>query len=357
MKILDRYLLRELIGPFFLAVVGFLIIMIADALYYITPLIRSRETPFLLVAKVLALKVPAILVLALPVAILFATLFSLGKLSRDTEITAIRMGKVSFYRIMLPFIFVGIIVSYSAFYLNERVVPFANHQSENIIRRLLLSQSFPYIQENIFFKGDASRFFFVRRYYKEMQLLEGILVYELSYDMYPRVLTAQKGYWRENKWHLQDGAVHKYDDKGYLVYEARFNKMEIHIDFNPVDFFGEQRTPQEMSSKELIEQIKIFQKGGIDTKTLQTDYYFKFSIPFACLIFVLIGAPLSVRFGRQSAVVGVILSIVLVFIYYVLMSASRLLGFEGIIPPVLAAWSQNILFGMSAIYIIWKVEH
>lgn len=357
MKILDRYLLKELSSPFLLAMSGFLIIMTADALYWITPLIRAKETPLALVIKILILKIPAILVLAFPVAILFATLFSLGKLSRDGEITAIRIGKVSFYRLMMPFAIVGIIVSIIAFWTNEKIVPSANHQSENIIRRLILSQSLPYIQENIFFKGDESRFFFVRRYYKQMQLMEGILVYELSSDIYPRVLTAKRAYWKKNKWQLEEGTLHKYDEQGYLAYEAKFKTLDINIDFNPIDFIGEQRTPQEMSRRELLQQIEIFKKGGIDTKTLQTDYHFKFSIPFACLVFVLIGAPLSVKFGKKSAAVGVVLSIILVFIYYILMSVSRLLGFEGIISPFIAAWSQNILFGSAAIYLIWKVEH
>ena len=340
-----------------MALVGFLLMMIADALFGVTDLIINKGIPSALVVKLLLLKIPAILVLAFPISTLFATLLSLGRLSRDNEIISIRMGRISFYRIMLPFVIFGIIVSFTAYYINEKIVPWTNHSSENILRRLILQQAIPLIQENIFFKGGPDKFFYVKRYDKMNSLLEGILIYETSSYFYPRVLTARSAKWEGSRWRLLDGAIHKFSEDGHLQYEAKFSSLIVNIDFNPVDFFGNQKTPQEMSRQELLEQIKIFERGGIDTRRLSTDYYFKFSIPFACLIFVLIGAPLSVRWGKAGTVMGVILSIVLVFIYYILMSVSRSFGFNGLLHPFFAAWSQNILFGVVAIYLVWKVEH
>lgn len=357
MKILDRYLVKGLIGYFLAVILGFSFIMAANQLFFSTDLFIYKGTPLAVVLRWLILKLPAILVLAFPVSMLFATLLSLSRLAKDGEITAMRSGKISFYRIMLPFLLTGIMVSLLAYLTNEKIVPFTNHLSENIIRRLILSQSLPIIQENAFFKGGENRYFYVRRYNKEASLLEGVMIYELSSGEFPQVLTAKRARWEKDSWHLKEGVIHKYDRDGYIDYEAKFKDLKIHIDFNPTDFFGNQRTPQEMSRKELLKQIKIFKRGGIDTKSLSTDLHFKISIPFACLIVVLISAPLSLRSAQGGALAAILFSVTLVSAYYVLMSVSYTFGKNGLLPPVVAAWSQNAIFGITGLYLVWKAEH
>lgn len=358
MKILDKYLLKEVFPIFLIVIFLFIIMMIGnDLLFIYTDLIITRKTPFILATKLLLLRLPAFLVLAFPVSILFGSLLSLGKLTKDNEITAMRMGRISFYRLMFPLLVLGIIMSFVAYLTNEEIVPWTNHASENIVRRLILSQPLPYIKENIFFKGGEDKYFYVRKYNKESSLLEGVMIYEITSEKYPRVITAKQAYWKGDSWYLKDGIIHKYDKDGYLEYEINFKDLQIHIEINPVEFFGEQRTPQEMSAKELFKQIKIFEKGGIDTKALAVDFHFKFSIPFACFIVVLIGAPLSIKAGRAGGFLGIIFSILLTFFYYVLMSVSRSFGFQGMLSPLLAAWFPNLIFAIIGIYLIWKVEH
>ncbi len=357
MKLLDAYFVREQAGPFLLALSGFCLMMLADSLFYTAEIIVDRGAPAMVIIKWLLLRLPAVLVLAFPVSVLFSTLFALGRMSRDNEILALRTGRVSFYRIMLPFVFMGVIASFLAYVTNEKIVPWTNHASENIFRRLILSQSLPQIQENILFKGGPNLHFYIRRYYPIPKMAEGVYVYEAGSGTFPRTMTSKRAFLENETWQLQDGVVHHYSEDGGLDYEAKFKTMKIHLDVNLLDFFGNQKTPQEMNAKELLQQITLFKRGGVDVKRLATDYYFKFSIPAACLMVALLASPLSLVFGKGGIIFGVILSIVLTFIYYVIMSLGRSFGFIGILPPWLAAWMPNLFFGSAAVFLIWKVEH
>ena len=121
-------------------------------------------------------------------------------------------------------------------------------------------------------------------------------------------------------------------------------------------FFENQRTPQEMSSNELRQQISILQQAGADTKNFEVDLHMKYSIPFTGLIFVLLGVPLGLRVKKGSKATGIIISIVLVLLYYILLSTNRSFGRGGMLTPVLAAWLPNIIFGILGVIIMFRAE-
>ncbi|GAI79510.1 unnamed protein product, partial [marine sediment metagenome] len=140
------------------------------------------------------------------------------------------------------------------------------------------------------------------------------------------------------------------------AYEMSFTTLDIILKEDVQKFFKNQRIPQEMSSKELRQQIDILQQAGVDTKSFEVDLYMKYSVPFSGLIFVLLGVPLGLRVKRGSKATGIIISIVLVFIYYISVSTIRSFGRGGIIFPVLAAWLPNIIFAILGTILIFRAE-
>ena len=111
-----------------------------------------------------------------------------------------------------------------------------------------------------------------------------------------------------------------------------------------------------MSSRELQKQIQILENAGVDTKNFEVDYHVKFSLPFSGLIFAIMGVPLGIRFSRGGKAPGIIISIVLVFLYYVLYSLFRSLGRGGLILPIASAWVPNILFALLGVYLVFQTE-
>jgi lipopolysaccharide export LptBFGC system permease protein LptF len=164
-------------------------------------------------------------------------------------------------------------------------------------------------------------------------------------------------------WEFEDGWRVEFDQVGSVSNQQRFKDEPLKINLARAiqDLWINQKTAQEMSTAELKRQIDqlgggstTWQSSAIDDMTL--DYHLRFSIPLSCLIFALMAAPLSLRFARGGSFWGILLSIVLGFIYYNIIFFAKIVGANGAIPPVVAGWSQNIVFGLLAGVLILREE-
>ncbi|MFH0887334.1 MAG: LptF/LptG family permease, partial [bacterium] len=121
--------------------------------------------------------------------------------------------------------------------------------------------------------------------------------------------------------------------------------------------FAQQKTPQEMNSRELFSHMKLLEQGGVATNALSTEFHLKYSIPMVSLVFALIGIPLSLPSIRGGKSWGIVLSVVIVFSFYVFASILRSLGRGGVIPPIIAAWTPNITFIIIGIGLLFKESY
>ncbi|MBI3923664.1 MAG: LptF/LptG family permease, partial [Armatimonadetes bacterium] len=325
--ILDRYLVKELILPWVVGVVAFLVIFLGHTLYQIVDMILNRGIPAIPVAQMLLYRVPAVCVLALPVATLLSISLVINRMEREFEISAMRTGGVSLLRIALPLFGFGGLMTLASYTLNEKVAPWANHRSENIVRQILLSNPMPMIQENKYFKASEDYYFYVHRFDPDKNVLEDIMVYERQpgTSRFPRVYIAKRAFERRGVWHLVSCRVHEFDEEGHLKLETTEIVKEITFNFGQSirSFSGETRGPTEMPADELKRQIKLFDRGGIDVHSMEVDYYMKFSVPCACFVLALLAFPLSRRWARAGSFMGILITVLLVFLYNGLMGWSR----------------------------------
>ncbi|HHV93839.1 MAG TPA: YjgP/YjgQ family permease [Firmicutes bacterium] len=354
LTILDGYVIKEVLSPFGLCVGGFTIILLSGYLFELMDLLLVKKVPASTVLRLLGYKLPSIVVLTLPLAVLFATLLALGRLAKDNEITIMRMAGFSLFRIAVPLLAIGAAVSGITYWANERVVPEMNHLEANLVRRIVFEDSPPSIEEQVFFRDPEGRFFYIERVDSQRRQLRNILVYDVKHGPYPRLITAAAGEYGEGKWCLRDGIVQELDEKGIVENQVRFQYMELPLAGKPERFFGGQKTTSEMSRKELGEHIQLFQQSGLQVDDFVVDYHLKLALPFASLIFVLVGAPLCFAFGRGGKMFGVVISLVIMFLYYVVTSVARSMGANGLIPPILAAWLSNVLFAGLGIGLLVK---
>jgi len=357
MKILDRYLLKELIGPFFLGVGGFILFMVAHILFLLTDIIVNKRVPFGVVAQMMILRMPAILILTFPVGMLFGTVLAINRLVADNEITSLCTSGISFSRIVLPYAIVGLILSIVTFVSNEKIVPWTTHKSENIVRRMILKQQAPVIDANVFQRGPNNQMFYVGVVDHKAHILRNVIIFELGDGYFPKVTIAKEATWDSKYWYLRDGVVNQYDDNGMLSWEAKFQQLKVLVNVDVENFFAGQKTPQEMTTKELSEQIKRFSRSGQNVKDFVVDFHMKFSLPLANLIVVLIGAPLCLKGPKSGKMIGIAYGFGVIFLYYNLMSIGRAFAINGLIPPVLGAWLPDIVVGSAGLVLIYKVEH
>jgi len=354
MKIIDRYVVFEMLGPFLIGVVGFVLVLAVDLLFTMADLIINKGVPLWAMVKLLIYKLPAIMVLTFPVSTLFAVAMALGRLSKDNEIIALRTSGISLYRISVPILIIGILVSFASYFTNEKLVPHANHVSSNIIRQIIYKRPLPEVKQNVFFKDAHNRFYYAKRVNMKNKTMDNIMVYEVSQDKYPRVILAEKATFSGRIWNLNKGLVHKYDKNGFLNYEATFTNMRLNVSEDVLSF-SNQKTSQEMDSGELKNMITMLDKGGVNTNALQTELLMKFSIPATCFVFALIGIPFSLPNPRSGRTWGMIVTIVFMFTFYVFASVFRSLGKGGILPPAAAAFTPQLSFmAIGFLLLFWE---
>ncbi|HOR42628.1 MAG TPA: LptF/LptG family permease [Atribacterota bacterium] len=355
-KIIDRYIISQVTSTFLGIVALLTILLIVETMFELTEILINKKAPIISVIQLLFYRLPAFLAVTFPVALLGSSELAIAQMSTNNEIAAMRTGGISFRRIMLPFLIAGILVSILSFVTNDYIVPGTNHTSQNIIREIVLKKGPPNIKRNVFFRDAENRYFYINRLDEQNMIMREIMIYEMTRERFPRVITAAEGRWVVDTWQLKYGTIYNYDSEGKITYEMSFQDMDIEVKEDLQDFFKNQRTPQEMSSKELRQQIQILKDAGVDTNNFEVDYHVKYSFPVSGLIFALIGVPLGIQMKRSTKATGLIISIILVFLYYVIYSLCRAMGRGGMIDPFVSSWIPNVIFLALGIVLVVRVE-
>lgn len=354
-KILDRYIVLELVGPFVFIVMGFLIVMLPTILLQLTDLIVKSGASIQAVSTIFFFKLPYFVVLAFPVAYLFATLLAIGRMTKDFEIIAMRSMGTSLRRIIVPIMIGSLVVSAGALAINELVVPFANKKINATIQEMVKNLSRPPIKENTFFQGTDNRYFYVKEVGKD-GVMKDVFIFDKTKDGLPQVIQAEQARWVGNVYRLEFGTNYKYDRDGFIEYEVAFKTMDIQLSLNVTNLLPPGLESSELSSQQLMGQLGDLRKTGGPTNKLEVDLYKKWAIPLATFCAALIAAPLGMMFSRMGGYVGVAFSIILVFIWYVTQQITEAAGNFGYIPPFFAAWTGNMIFVVVGSVLLWRLD-
>lgn len=358
MRIIDRYIARELVMPFAIGFCTFLVLLIGNLLFDNIDYVLKQGIPLSIVGKLVLYSIPRLLVYTFPVSVLFATSLTINRLARDSEITAMRIATVSIYRLLVPIAIFGAVMSVVAFVNGEVAAPWAEHRAQQAIRQMWQTQALPPIQPNVFFNSENNWFYVdkVKRTGTNTSTLEHVMIYQLSAgEGYPLLITAEKAWSKDNVWYLQNGIRHELDNKGFTKLEQGFKTLTINLKRPFNDYLVEYKSTQEMGMGELRHQLTTMQRSGVRiAPDMLLELHLKIALPLACLVVGLCCAPLGLKFARSGSFMGILLSIMVVFLYHNTMLLCKALGTNGGVPPVLAAWAPNMIFALAGAYLIWK---
>ncbi|HSV30810.1 MAG TPA: LptF/LptG family permease [Atribacteraceae bacterium] len=356
-RVMDRYLMKESTIGMFTWVGAVTIVMLVQTIFELADFFVNKRVPLLIVLEILLLYIPAHMVMTFPISGLLASQLTLSRLCRESELVAIEAGGVSLKRFLQPFLIFGLFVSLGAYAINDFVVPEANHRAQVLIREFVYKEGPPRIEQNVFFRDADNRYFYVGEIDNESWELRNIIIYELGtrHD-YPDVILAQTGLWQDEHWILREGVTHRYNELGHLIQEIEFSEMVIDMREELKDFFTRQRSPEELSSRDLSRQIDILRQAGAATENYEVAYYLKMAIPFSAFVFLLFGMPLGIQRTRDPKALGVIVTVLMAFVYNMLLSITRSLGRGGVMEPWLAAWLPDILFGVLGLILFVTVD-
>lgn len=363
LRIIYKYIYKELITPFFFGVAAFTGIFIGtDLLFELTEYYTVWGVEFLTIFKLFFLNLPSIIVLTFPMATLLATIMAYSRMTGDSEVTAFRAGGISLYKLILPALIIGLLMTGVTIFVNELIVPQANYQYKQIVYRFKHGENMPKTQYNLYLTpldADNNRpdyILYTHQFDGDTGVMKDVLLQEYESGDPTTLIKADKAEWLEDGWKFFDGSIYHLKE-GARVPTMTFSEYRTREDIhNPDRIANLDKDPEDMSLSELSEYIGIQEKQGRGAFEEKVRWHQHFSIPFANFIFALLAAPLGVKPRRNSgSATGMGLSIIVIFIYYALMTVGSALGGQGTVQPWLGAWMQNFFFLIVGGFMLYKV--
>jgi len=355
MKILRNYLLKEFTGPFLLTlgVLSFLMIIVGN-LKKIADLVINKGVDIFSVAKLFLLMTPYMITYALPISILVAVLMSLGRLSSDNEIIAIRSSGINLFRLILPLITLGLILSLSLLLFNDRAASYAHFEYRKTLIRIGVKNPTAAFEEGVFINSFQKYVLFIYKVDQKRNRLLNVRIYEPQGDDKPtRTIVAKGGEFitipekNSVKLKLIDGTSDEPDPNNPTNF-YKLNFRTYFMNLNMADAQKDKRLEKkekEMTIQELRSEIKRMKSLNINPAPLIVLIHEKLTLAFSCLIFVLLGAPLAIITRRREKSINIGIAILIIAIYYPLLIGCESIGMENHMNPALIMWIPNIIFG------------
>lgn len=357
MRILAEYLIREFLRYFglLLGIFTFIYLLI-DFLDHIDNFLNYKST-FMEVLWYYIYKTPFILIQMSSISVLLTVIIVLSQMNRSNEITALKAGGVSVFRLSLPLILMALVVSLANFALAEGVVPYANSRVAALwAYEMHHEENKPRVKAHMRFKSwyKADKAIYnVRRFHGATGIIEGVSLYFLDDSFHlTRRVDAKKGVFRNGQWTFMDGTDKTIGPKGQFK-TTKFKEKQILLQAKPEDFQYVEKTVDQMSLAELDVFIAKLRREGYDTTYYQIDRQVKFSLPFVCTVLTLLAIPLTLRQNPESGMArAVAIGVGVAFAYLAFFAVSRSLGHSETLPVFLAAWLPSIVFSLSGAYLL-----
>jgi lipopolysaccharide export system permease protein len=354
---LDRYVLLSWLKIFVLTSLGFPVVSILINLTDTLNRLLDRGLTMQEIAISYLYSIPENVFLVMPAAVLFATVFTVGAMSRHSELTAAKAGGQSFHRLMRPIFVAAACASVLAFVVGE-LAPGATARQMEIQKA---KQSRPTrTRFNFVYRGDAGWVYTIRSLDVATRQLKQLLLERQGTGLsYPGlVLTADSASYDDSLkiWRLRHGASRVIAGP---VRQATFNFRSMRLralSQSPADLLAEPKAPDEMRYAELGRYIDALKRSGNDANKLVVEQALKLALPATCIIIALFGAPLAVTSPRAGAAVGIAISLGTTVTFLLLIQITKAVGAGGVINPVLAAWIPNVVFLFTALVLLAKVR-
>jgi lipopolysaccharide export system permease protein len=360
LKIIDKYLIKQFLQTVFFSLLAFILIfLVVDAMENLDDFI-DQNVPILEIIHYYIVFTPEIIKLITPVAVLFGALFTAGKASSLSELTAMRASGVSLYRFMAPFVITAFIISLFSLYFGGYVVPMAN-KTKIYIEQTYLKKGLAFTGNNIYFQDTKTRIVSISYFDSNLnwanrvsiqdfnkndltQMTNRIDAQRLEYDSLKNIWIAYNGIERT---FTRDTESDKY-----------FDTMKIaNLHFKPVDLTKKQEKPAEMNLGELSELIDSQKKAGTNPTLAQIEYHSRIAFAMTSVIIVLFGLPISANKRKSGLAVQVGINILIAFVYLVFMKVSQAFGKNGALDPILTAWFANIIFAAGTFITLPRMKY
>ena len=363
--LLDDYVMREYATNFAIVLFSFSgLFLIFTFFELIGPIFRNR-TPLITVGEYLINLIPYILYNVTPLCALVAVLVTFGALNRTSELTAMKTSGISLYRIITPVIVVTILISAGLFAFDESYLPSANRRQEALLSIIKdkPAQTFSrpdrqWISGQTNNAGEPARIFYYQRFDAETNKFANLTVFEFdpaNFTLHRRIF-ATSARWdpQVNNWVFVNGWQRTFAGETIASYQPFTVSTFPEIKEQPTYFKKEYIPSQEMSYAELSDYIADLKQSGFETKRLSVQLNKKIAYPLITLVMAILAIPFALSMGKKGSLTGIATAIGLAITYYVVALVFESLGNVNTLPAVLAAWTPDLLFGITGAYLLLR---
>jgi LPS export ABC transporter permease LptF/LPS export ABC transporter permease LptG len=358
--LIDVYLLQQFFYYFLVLLAGFILIFDAFTLFDLLGDISKNNIPISMVLSYFRYLVPLMMYQLAPLATLVATLVTLAVLAKNNEVIAFKASGMSLYRLVLPLTLAGCLIAGGMFLLDDTYLPYANQRQDALRNQIKGRPAQTYFQparQWIF--GENAKIYNYELFDPDQNLFGGLSVFELDPDTFQirRRVFAERATWvqSENTWALTGGWIRDFKEGKVSQYTPFKVQSLPEISEPPSYFRREVRQSYQMNWRQLGEYIQGLRQAGFDTARLSVQWQKKFAFPLIAAIIVFLGAPFAFLTGTRGAVGGLAVAVGVAIVYWATAALFEAMGSVGQLPPLLAAWSPDAIFGFLGVYFFLKM--
>ncbi len=349
---LRRYFLREVVTPFLFGIGVFTFILLTARMLKLVELVVNRGVPIYQIAKVFGYILPTFLEVTVPMGLLLAILLSFGRKSADSEIVALKTSGISLYQMMVPVLLFTMVIYVLSFFVAAYARPWGNVGLKTSLYEIAKTRASAGLQERVFNDDFAGLVIYVEHVDPPGDQLRGILIADSREPDQRNTVTAKRGVLvgDESTQHvtlrLTDGNIHTFIQGEQSYQKTDFTVYDVTLDLAVAlaKFSSKEKTAKEMTLGELRDAIAAKRNTDGDANELLVEFHRKFALPFACLVFGLIAVPLGLQPVRAVRSRGFSVSLALLFVYYLLLTAGETMAEKGTLPPMVGLWMPNAFF-------------
>ncbi len=359
-QLLDIYLLRSFLYYFFLLTVGFILLFEVFTFFELLDDIAQHRTGLLEVISYFTYLASYLFYQLAPLAALVAVLVTLGVMTKNNELVAFKAAGVSLYRISLPLLLTGLLLAGGLVVLDDTYLPYANQRQDALHNQIKGRPAQTYYQPRrqwIF--GENSKVYNYEFFDPDRALFGGLNVFELDPATFAirRRIYAARAHWdsQQGVWILESGWLRDFDRGQVSHYEPFLAYALKELNEPPSYFNREVRQSYQMTWWELKQYIGDLRQAGFDVARLSVQLQKKLSFPLIAPIIILLAIPFSILVGTRGAVGGLATGVGIAIVYWAASALTEAMGSVGQLPPLLAGWAPDAIFGFLGLYFFLKM--
>jgi len=357
-KIIHLYIFREITTPFLLGFAVFTFVLLTGKLLKLAEMVITKGMPISDILRLIVYMLPSFCVVTIPMSFLLALLLAFGRLSADSEITALKASRISLYGLLPPAIFFAAILFAVSMFMTVYALPWGNSAFKAFLYDVIKARITLSLKEKVFNDNVPGVVLYMDKYDHKRNFISDVLIYDDRKANEPVTIFARTGaiatdpQKREIRLSLKNGSIHENPAvSDYRLIEFASYDMSINLSNSSP---GVKTDEQDMSFSDLLHNIRNSDTDMAAKKNLQMEFHKRLSLPFACFVFVVIGIPLGMQNQRAGKAAGFSIGIGVILFNYILFSIGKNLGQKGLLHPAVAMWVPNLVLLGIGLYLFKK---